>query len=231
MNVDDLYIADEDFERKIALLKTKLRVRMNGETSVQMERRKLNYTINYGASLQHVKDLSSKMSFTADECRKLWLMNIRETMLIAAMQFPVNDAKAEEMLQWTKRISTPDMAEQSAFFLFSRIERIDDFVITLADEKEGFSFAIACFSAARALQTGLKLENGTIVKLIDKIQNINDIDMTNARAISFLLRQIVRQKFNCVDVKELINNLSAKNSLQAQQIVFEVQAEIEMLGN
>lgn len=231
MNVNDLYIADEDFERKITLLKTKLRVRMNGETSAQMERRKLNYTINYGASLQHMKDLSAMMHFTADECRKLWMMNIRETMLIAAMQFPVSKADTEEMLQWARRILTPDMAEQSAFFLFSRIDGIDEFVVALADCKAEFSLATACFSAARTLQIGRKLKNDTVIKLIDKVQSINDINVTEARAISFLLRQIVRQKIDCVDVNELLNSLLDRESSPAKQIAFEVQAEIEMLNN
>ena len=231
MNVNDLYLADNDFEQKLNMLKTKLRVRMNGEISAQMERRQSNYAINYGASLPHVRELSASLKFTADECRRLWLMDIRETMLIAAMQFPVETADTDEMLHWAQRIKTSDMAEQSAFFLFSRLPDLEQFAIKLMNEKSKFSYATACFSVARAMQSGRAVELNAVKELAYYILSISKVSGTEARAVSFLLRQVVRQGIDEVDVKSLLNSILEKDTNEAKQIAFEVQTEIEMLSS
>lgn len=229
MDVKSLYITDNDFEQKIKELKVMLRLRMNGETSVQMKRRNLHYTINYGVSLPHVKEIASRMTFTPEECRKLWLMNIRETMLLACMQMPADRATTDEMCAWAEKISTPDMAEQASFFLFGRLDNASQIASRVVEGTSNYALATSCFTVGRALQLGKSPEVDVVRRLFVVLMSRREYNGAELRGMSLLLRQCVRKAEVCgVDVEVVVGHLRRFDMPEVQSVVYEVEMEREV---
>ncbi len=229
MDVTSLYITDNNFDQKIKELKTMLRLRMNGETSTQMKKRNLKYTLNYGVSLPHIKEIAGKVSFTPDECKKLWLMNIRETMLLACMLMPQSAATLDEMTDWAQRIETSDMAEQASFFLFGRLEIADKIATTMLNATHTYAYAITYFTAGRALQMGININNDTAKEIISRIKDTKVFNTAEARGLSLLLRQIIRHKRDLIDdVNRVLENIKNSGTEEAQRLVYEVETEKKM---
>lgn len=229
MDITTLYLADNDFEQKIKELKTMLRLRMNGETSSQMNKRNLSYTINYGVALHHIKEIAGRVTFTPEECKKLWLMNIRETMLLACILLPDSSATLDEMCDWATKINTPDMAEQASFFLFGRGEETERFVSNMLSASHTYAYAIACFSAGRRLQLKHELSDDIIKSTLSQSEEKENLNSAEMRGLSLLLRQCVRHKKELSDtINATIERLKSNPSADVQRIVYEVETEIEM---
>lgn len=229
MDIKNLHIADDDFEQKVKALKQRLRLCMNGETSAQMAHRNISYAINYGASLPHIKALAQESHYTPDECRRLWRLNIRETMLIAAMLLPDSHATPDEMAQWAELIATPDMAEQASFFLFYRTNGIDSFVTTLLSSTNAYALATACYTIGRAMQKGLPVAQPTIGAAVAAATLKTSYTATEVRALSLMARQTIRQCPAHEAIAELTNHLRSNPSNSTQQLLFEIDNEMEMM--
>ena len=85
---------------------------MNGETSQQMTARGIKYRKNYGISIPHIKEIAKAYSFTPQECERLWMMEIRETMLLAAILMPEDEL--------TLRFGVPPARGNPAYLLRTR---------------------------------------------------------------------------------------------------------------
>lgn len=218
-------LANDDFAQKVDNLKKRLRLRMNGATTEQMEKRCLDYAINYGAQLPHIKEMAKTCSFSPDECRKLWQLNIRETMLLATMLMP--DPSAEEASVWAQEVRTPDMAEQAAFFFFCRTTDFDSLASRLISSSAPYCRAIVCFAAGRRLLTGAEVSHEAAAAILGSLQEPSVINKAEARAISLFLRQLVRHDVQRSLVDDIIKAYEDANLPELQSVVFEVKNEIE----
>ncbi len=215
--------ASDDFAAKVSWLKKKLRVRMNGETSSQMTKRQLGYAVNYGASLEHIKQLAAQCQFTPDECRKLWRLDIREAMLIAAILFP--EPTAAEMTDWAELVRTPDMAEQASFFLFARVDGFDRFATALLTRNQGYDFAIACFTAGRMLLNGRPVDGETTERILALAQQRTTLSIADYRALSLFVRQLIRHHLATHSVDALVAALRSRADEPSHRLLYDIDTE------
>lgn len=225
---NNITVTDEEFDNKVVILKKHLRSRMNGKTSEQMQNGMIDYTLNYGVSLEHVKELADILKYSADDCRKIWRLNIREAMLIAAMTMPSAEATCDEMLEWASIIRTPDMAEQASFFLFWRTTDISKFISCLVAAETSYSLSIASFTAGRALQKNIAIDEDSVIAVIDRCRNSAKLRSHEGRGISLMLRQAVRKQIVAPQIEDLISGFKNSDDDIRRQIAFEVEAEKEM---
>ncbi len=227
VNLSNISIADEAFEHKVNALKQRLKSRMNGKTTEQMQNGQIDYALNYGVSLQHVRELADELDYTPSDCTRLWQLNIREAMLIAAIKMPSKKATATEMIQWASIIRTPDMVEQGAFFLFWRAEGLETMIeMLLQKTQEPFALAIAFFAAGRALQKKRKINNSIIEQLLSAVEYSKQLNSITTRGASFLLRQVANTGAYSMRVKDIITTLKSINAQWATQLAFEVECEL-----
>jgi len=225
---NNLFLYDDKFENKLNELRKRFRSRMNGKTTEQMQNGQISYKENYGASLQHIKELAQEMSFTPNEYSLLWRTNIREAMLISAINYPDEFTSAEEMTSWAKTICTADMAEQASFFLFYRCHDVDHFITNILQETTTYTLTIATFTAGRAIAKGRQLSDNTYRTLTDIILSTTSISSSEARGISLFLRQLCKITAYVDTVKSLADIYSKRSDSMSKQISFEVINEIEM---
>ena len=221
--LSNILITDADFDNKVKELKLRLKSRMNGQTTEQMQNGQIDYALNYGVSLQHVQELAAELSYTPAECSMLWQLNIREAMLIAAIKMPSEYATPTEMMRWVSAIKTPDMVEQGSFFLFWRTLQINDFVLLLLQSQVAFAQSVAFFATGRALLKGRGVSDEVISALLATVDCNAQWTTLEARGASLLLRQIYQQKTSFADkVRSIVCSMQQSDDMLKKQIAFEL---------
>ena len=222
------YPANTEFDKKVTALKNSFRSRMNGETSQQMTARGIKYRKNYGISIPHIKEIAKAYSFTPQECERLWMMEIRETMLLAAILMPEDELTPERMQRWSARIVNSDIAEQSAFFLFSRMNHADGFLTDCLSHENRLLISTAFLTAGRRFQLGLSVSDKltkALLQLLEQMEHLANRDLM--RGISLFLRQGLRHNnISSVEIRHLMNRLLATESLSGQQLYEELNTEL-----
>lgn len=226
------YPVNNEFDKKLAALKNSFRSRMNGEAAQQMARRGINYRLNYGIAIPHIKELSQVYDFSPAECERLWFMEIRETMLLAAMLMPESELELARMRRWCTAINNSDIAEQASFFLYGRMTGVDDLLAELVVSDNQYHQAVAFFTAGRCLQQGRLLSEGSMTQLMVVVSQTGELaDQGVVRGVSLFLRQGLRHGVvSQSTVRDLIERFSGMASFSHRQLAEELHAELLYLG-
>lgn len=231
MSIGRFYPANNEFDTKYSQLRNSFRARMNGAIEGQMKSRGIKYRINFGISIPHIKEISSKFSFTPQECERLWFNEIREAMIVAAMQMPDDKLDTETMKNWSSCIKNIDIAEQAAFFMISRMVEPHEFFQYLINSNDPFLTASAFFAAGRYIQNGQNLSHNTLSLLNEYIDGNWPSEMNIAmRGISFYLRQVMRKKLITTDkAQSLIDRFSEKDDVIYRKLAEDLKTEMIFL--
>lgn len=108
---------NEAVNEKIKEIKRAFREVMNGVTASSMRQKGLEYKINWGASLVHLKAMANEFGQDYDLAIALWKEDIRECKILATMLMPANQMAAEVVEIWLEQVDSVELAEMLAFNL------------------------------------------------------------------------------------------------------------------
>ena len=115
----DILLDDAGTEKVFQELLSKIRLLKNGETVAQMQKRGLNYKVNWGASVISLRDLAKQYDKNHLLALKLWNKQWRETMILATLLDDPEMLTEEQMDYWAKSYETSEIAEQAVANLFA----------------------------------------------------------------------------------------------------------------
>lgn len=116
----DILLDDPATEKQFREILAKIRLRKNGETVAQMKKMGVNYKINWGASIIHLRELAKDYEANHLLALKLWNKGWRETMIVASMLEVPDEMTEAQMDYWTKSTETVELIEQLVANLFVR---------------------------------------------------------------------------------------------------------------
>jgi len=108
----DILLDDPVTEKIFQELLVKIRFLKNGETVAQMKKMGLNYKVNWGASVIHLRELARNYGKNHLLALKLWNKGWRETMILATLLEVPDEMTEEQMDYWTKSTETSEIIEQ-----------------------------------------------------------------------------------------------------------------------
>lgn len=114
----DFLLDDPQIEETFREILGKIRLRKNGETVAQMKKLGLNYKINWGVSIIHLRELAKDYKRDHLLALKLWNKGWRETMILATMLEEPDQLSEQQMDFWTKTTETAEVIEQAVINLF-----------------------------------------------------------------------------------------------------------------
>jgi len=113
------FIMDDPATEKIFQeIIAKVRLRKNGETVAQMKKMGLNYKMNWGVSIIHLRELAKNYEKNHLLALKLWNKGWRETMILATLLEVPEEMTENQMDFWTKSTETTEIIEQAVANLF-----------------------------------------------------------------------------------------------------------------
>lgn len=224
MDAKGLFIADNEFEKKLSELKRQFHSRMNGETAAQMRGGNLGYEVNYGASLMHIREIAAEWQLSAEECKQLWQLSIREARIVALMAYPDDNASLGTLKEWADGVSNSELVELSAQYLFARQAFADDFIIALCDERAEYTKALAFYTAGRVLQRGKNLSDRAFAAMDKAVEDLGDTSVCEQRALSFFGRQTAHR--DPERAKKYIDMLNAKSRRELASVTYDIENEL-----
>lgn len=111
-------MSNEQIAETARAIKQSFRLYMNGVTSQSMRQKGAAYNINWGASLQHLREMAAGYRPDRRLAEELWKNDVRECKLMAILLMPPADMDMETACEWMGQAHNPELAELAAMQLF-----------------------------------------------------------------------------------------------------------------
>lgn len=116
------YLLDNpDTERIFQEILSKIKPLQNGEVVNSMQKRGVDYKINFGVSIPLLREMASNYERDHLLALKLWNKQWRETMILATLLEEPGEVTENQIDFWVKSFQSVEIAEQAAMNLFSKI--------------------------------------------------------------------------------------------------------------
>lgn len=131
-------------------IKRSFRLYMNGVTAQSMRDKGVEYHINWGASLLHLRDMASNYTPDYDLAVALWKEDIRECKILATMLMPKDKFPSDLAWVWIEQLRSKEITELFVTNLLQHESYASDLAFQLFAE-EGILPRICGFSLITCL--------------------------------------------------------------------------------
>jgi hypothetical protein len=116
----DYLLDNPDVDRMFQEIVSKIKPLQNGEVVNSMQKRGVEYKVNFGVSIPLLRQLASGYEKNHLLALKLWNKQWRETMILATLLDEPGKVTVNQMDFWVKNFQTVEIAEQAAMNLFPK---------------------------------------------------------------------------------------------------------------
>lgn len=113
-------------EEIIRDIRKRCRMAMNGIASASMRGYGLNYKLNFGVSIQKIKEIAARYESDKDLAETLWLDGTRELKILATLLYPTKQFTIETANRWVAQIPNQEIREQICVNLFQTTDFADE---------------------------------------------------------------------------------------------------------
>lgn len=223
------YVYDEALDAVIQNIVSRIKHLKIGEVSSTLEEMGINYRLNYGVSLVHLrslgKEFASHSSFAVAD--RLWHLEYRETQILATMLVDpllIEDSQLEE---WSKHIVNIEIAEQIAFNLLGKRSNSEELLERWMFSDEPY----VRYAALMSIGWQYRGANNKMSLILNKnINHISDMisDPQLSRAATYCLKMAgrfdtsIREKILSV-AKDFADSDDMRIKQAGEEIIFEIE--------
>lgn len=102
-------------------IKQSFRLYMNGVTAQSLREKGLDYHLNWGASLGHLREMARDYEPSHELAMALWHENVRECKILATLLMPHEEMTLDEAWQWVSETPTQEIAELATMNLYQHL--------------------------------------------------------------------------------------------------------------
>lgn len=116
-------------------IKRSFRTLMNGVTAQSMRDKGVDYHINWGASLGHLREMAEEYGKNEAVATGLWKEDVRECKILATLMMPAESFAADMALLWIEQLRSQEMAEMLALNLLQYIPEAQSISLQMLAEE------------------------------------------------------------------------------------------------
>lgn len=217
-------------DAKIAEIRRKIRLSMNGIVSEQMEKMGISYKQNFGVSIPRLREIAKMYEPDYDLALRLWILDVREAKILATLLMPTDKMPEKIANEWLTDINNIELVEQVCMNLFYKLPYANtlclEWIESLSDnvwEKIcGFMLSVRIYSQLD--KDGLK------VIINEAFVNSSTENYHLYKSIALSLSRLIRAGEDIADIvfKKLLT--ISNSTLPGQKYIFhEVNEEIRFL--
>ncbi len=201
---------------------------MDGDVSSQMKCKGVDYKMNYGASVLWLKNLAVEYAGDNVLAERLWLREIRETMIIATLVANPDDAFMSVLDFWMTGIVSDELAEQLGSNIIWRLPDINNFSLHVLKNQNDRQRAAVWIGLSVFMQRGSSLMSEDVLQYLRIIREDTYDSILSQRAKGRFLRQLCRRDNSRIpEVEELLCKLSVHSNLS--WLIQDVKTELSFL--
>lgn len=226
----NFYISNKELDAQIAEIRRKIRLSMNGVVSEQMKISGISYKNNFGVSIPRLREIALEYKPNHDLCQRLWVLKIRETMILSTLLQPAEKFTPELAVERIKEIDQMEMVEQMCMNLLSKMPQAGELILMLIQSDSlwlqitGFMLTVRVYS---------RLNEAEIAAVISRAFELSDTkEFYLYKTIGLSLSRLCRRDTaTAAFVVENIKIRFVSDSIAQNYIVNEVKLETDFLDN
>ena len=111
-----------DIQDTLKQIKRSFHTRMNGVASQSMRQKGLDYKVNWGVALPHLREMAAEYQPSYSLAVELWKENIRECKILATMLMPPAEMPEQLVELWMEQTKSQEIAEMAVFNLYQHLD-------------------------------------------------------------------------------------------------------------
>ncbi len=119
---------NEKSEHQISAIERRIKLHMNGETVSSMRDNGLIYAKNYGVLITDLRKIAKEFEPDNTLARRLWMLNIRETKIIATLLYQPEKTDMDEALKLISECDNIELVEQLVMNLLRQLSFASEIV-------------------------------------------------------------------------------------------------------
>lgn len=225
----NLLLTNEHLESQISQIKRLIRLSMNGVVADSMRNHGLIYKQNFGVAVPRIREIAAGYTKNHDLAQRLWLLNIRETMILATLLQPVGKFPIALANEWLKQCDNIELVEQMNLNLYRHLDFAPDFSLQcISSDNE----LIKIFGYTLAMRVAENLTTANQQEMIKRaIQDAGSGTSQLSNVIANFLAKLCRR--NESTARELFNEIQGLNDAASngKKLIYEsVKNELIFLG-
>jgi 3-methyladenine DNA glycosylase AlkD len=175
-------------------IRKRCRMAMNGIASASMRNSGLNYKLNFGVSIQKIKEIASRYEANKDLAETLWLDGTRELKILATLLYPISQFDELTANRWVEQIPNQEIREQVCINLFQELPYADKIATAWVNNESAEIRTTGYWLLVRRMLTK-KLNNNIDLDSLQFVWKdiISDENTSLRNASNLFLRNLGRQ--------------------------------------
>jgi 3-methyladenine DNA glycosylase AlkD len=201
---------------------------MNGITADYMKNSGIIYKLNFGVSIPRIKEIAQGYKPNSDLADRLWVIGIRETMIMSTLIQPVEGFKIEKAMSRIDGTDKMELVEQLSMNLLAKLPYATTLCTQCINSPRLWTQITGFMLLLRIYQQFSKSE---LIQLIDKTFELTDTDEFHLyKAIGLSLSRCCRKDASVAAyILEKIKMKADKDSDALRYIANELKQETEFL--
>lgn len=210
-------------------IRKRCRMAMNGIASASMRNSGLNYKLNFGVSIQKIKEIASRYEANKDLAETLWLDGTRELKILATLLYPISQFDELTANRWVEQIPNQEIREQVCINLFQELPYADEIVAAWINNESVEIRTTGYWLLVRRMLTK-KLNNNIDLDSLQFVWKdiITDENTSLRNASNLFLRNLGRQSQALANsILEHISSLKDSENLVQKEVFNSLSFEFE----
>ena len=201
---------------------------MNGITADYMKNSGIIYKLNFGVSIPRIKEIAQGYKPNSDLADRLWVIGIRETMIMSTLIQPIEGFKIEKAMSRIDGTDKMELVEQLSMNLLAKLPYATTLCTQCINSPRLWTQITGFMLLLRIYQQFSKSE---LIQLIDKTFELTDTDEFHLyKAIGLSLSRCCRKDASVAAyILEKIKMKADKDSDALRYIANELKQETEFL--
>jgi len=224
------YMANEQLDAQISLIKRKINLSMNGVTADSMKSKGVNYKHNFGVELPVLREMARSFSPSQDLAQRLWIMEGRETMILSVLLQPIEKLTTELAIERIKSAPQKEIIDVLCMYLLSKADFSAQLCIELL-MYENSNCRIAAFMLASRIYNKLTVnQTESIIESCITLAEIDDYQLY--KSIGICLGRLCRTSKDVAQkISAIVEKFQGSESPSHNCIANEVKQELDFLIN
>jgi hypothetical protein len=222
-------LTNEYLESQISQIKRLIRLSMNGVVADSMRNHGLIYKQNFGVAIPRIREIAAGYTKNHDLAQRLWLLNIRETMILATLLQPAEKFTPAHANEWLKKCDNIELIEQMNLNLYRHLNYAPDFSLQCISSGQVMLKTFGYTLAMRIIENLTIVNQQLMIKMA--IQDAGNGTSMLSNAIARFLAILCKK--NESTARELFNEIQSLNdpASNGKKLIYEsVKNELIFLG-
>ena len=166
-------LANPALDQQISQIQRLIRLSMDGVISDSMKSHGIIYKKNYGVSITRLREIGKAIDKNHDLAQRLWLLDIRETIILATLLQPAETFTKDMAHAWMEKCNNIELIEQVNLNLFQHLAYAPEFSIKCIESANihhktfGYMLALRVYKRLSQKEITVILERALQTDIID----------------------------------------------------------------